>query len=338
MAQKFIDQTTPQPNGKIGDDAFTAFEKLNDNARDVETRLKPLESGIGEVGDDVAALQLGLQQETQARQQADAAMDARLIGKNMLINCGLPINQRVFAGGALAAGAYGYDRWKAGAGGCNVTINAATGVFTHTSGPLQQIVEAPVLAWGQPLTISVENPSGNITVNVGGATGTITSGTGRRGVTVTPSGSGNMTVQLTATGVTYSHPQLERGSAATPFDARPIAAELAMCQRYYEKSYTFDVKPGAVTAAGRVSVANTAVTGGTIYSAPAFRVEKRTVPSVTVWASNNAPISGAVAQDDGSIASNATLLGAGTASFDLRWTNTAGRWGGFFHWVADAEL
>ncbi|CAM4175958.1 hypothetical protein CR156_17010 [Stenotrophomonas lactitubi] len=201
MAQKIIDLLTQHPTW-VGDLFPVAFGKCNDNFTELYAAI-------------AAAIAVG--------------------GRNMLINCGSPINQRGFAGGALAAGVYGYDRWKAGAGGCNVAINTTTGVFTHSSGPLQQIVEAPLLAWGQPLTISVENPSGSITVSVGGATGTITSGSGRRGVTLTPSGSGNMTVQLTATGVTYSRPQLERGSAATAFDARPVAQELALCRRYFER-------------------------------------------------------------------------------------------------------
>ncbi|KAF1016173.1 MAG: hypothetical protein GAK31_01662 [Stenotrophomonas maltophilia] len=177
MALQKIDIDIVYPNSKSGDPARLMTQKINANFEEVYGAL-----GIG----------------------------------NMLINCGVPINQRDFAGGALAAGAYGYDRWKAGTGGCNVTINASTGVFTHTSGPLQQVVEAPQLAWGKKLTISVEDPSVSITVSVGGATGTITAGSGRRGVTVTPSGSGNMVVQLTATGATYSRPKLERGIRREP--------------------------------------------------------------------------------------------------------------------------
>lgn len=200
MAREIIDTTTDHGSYK-GDPAKVAFGKTNSNF-----------------------------------EQLFAATDvvASLGGANMLISCGVPVNQGGFAGGALAAGAYGYDMWKAGTGGCNVTINAATGVFTHTSGPLQQIVESPLLAWGRPLTISVEDPTGDVAVSVGGATGTITAGAGRRGVTVTPSGSGNMTVQLTATGASYSRPKLERGSVATPFVPVPLALDLAMVQRYFE--------------------------------------------------------------------------------------------------------
>ncbi|TIE20987.1 hypothetical protein DI041_04075 [Stenotrophomonas maltophilia] len=314
MARQIIDIDTVQPNGKKGDPARLMSQKVNGNFAE----LYGLLGGLAAVG-----------------------------GVNMLINCGLPINQRVFAGGALAAGAYGYDRWKAGAGGCNVTINATTGVFTHTSGSLQQIVEAPVLAWGQPLTISVENPSGSITVSVGGATGTITSGTGRRGVTVTPSGSGNMTVQLTATGVSYSRPQLERGSAATAFDARPAALELLLCQRYYETSFEDGVAPSLGAASG-LSMQSTGYTSGRVRLAfVPFKVRKRAAPAMTAFTDSlaNPPRAGGFA-----IYNASNYPSAAIAWVDVNQTGC----GGFLdyssgitvgqsywtrgNWTADAEL
>lgn len=161
-----------------------------------------------------------------------AALDA-LSFKNRLINGDFAINQRAFAGGALAAGVYGFDRWKAGTGGCNVSLSG--GVLTHTSGPLVQVMEAPGLA-STTVTVSVEDPSGSISVDVDGATGTITAGAGRRGVSIAvPSGStGNVTLTLTATGVTYKRVQLEVGATATAFDVRHPAIVLQLCQRYYQ--------------------------------------------------------------------------------------------------------
>ena len=42
-------------------------------------------------------------------------------GTNLLVNGDMAINQRGFAGGALAAGAFGYDRWKAHASGASLS-------------------------------------------------------------------------------------------------------------------------------------------------------------------------------------------------------------------------
>ncbi|MDH6329799.1 hypothetical protein M2299_000599 [Stenotrophomonas sp. 1278] len=75
MPQKFIDQTTIQPDGKPGDDAFTAFAICNDNFQDAEARLVALEAGGGETGDR-------LDNEISARTAADAALGARIDAAN----------------------------------------------------------------------------------------------------------------------------------------------------------------------------------------------------------------------------------------------------------------
>jgi len=42
--------------------------------------------------------------------------------------------------------------------------------------------------------------------------------------------------------------QLEKAAAATSFEVRPIGTELALCQRYFCKTYNLDVPPGATSA------------------------------------------------------------------------------------------
>lgn len=155
-------------------------------------------------------------------------------GYNYLINGDMFVNQRSFAGGALSAGVYGYDRWKAGTGGANISVNTTTYLITHTSGPITQVIESPGLS-GITVFVSVEDPSGSISVSLDGVTGTITSGSGRRGVSLTlPSGStGNVTLILTATGVTYKRVKVERGVIATPWFSLPLALTVLSCQRYY---------------------------------------------------------------------------------------------------------
>jgi hypothetical protein len=154
--------------------------------------------------------------------------------RNLLINGDLGINQRAFAGGSLSAGTYGFDRWKAGAGGC--TLSRATDGTLTLNGALEQVVEAPRLA-SKTVTLSVENPSGDIPVVVGSQSGTITAGTGRRGVTLTllSGDSGDITVRLNpSSSRTFSRIKLEVGSAASAWHEPDLCDELMRCQRYFE--------------------------------------------------------------------------------------------------------
>ena len=66
--------------------------------------------------------------------------------------------------------------------------------------------------------------------------------------------------------------QLEKGSTATSFDYRPYGTELALCQRYYEKSYNQTDVPGTSTITGAISFIAT-TTGA--YQAVFFKVPKR---------------------------------------------------------------
>lgn len=262
--------------------------------------------------------------------------------KNLLINGAFRLNQRVFAGGALAAGVYGYDRWKAGTGGCNVSVNATTFVVTHTSGPLVQIMEAPRLA-GEVVTVSVLSPSGSVSVNVDGQTGTITAGSGRRSATVTvPGGStGDVTLTLTATGVTYSDVQLERGGAATTFEFRPAAMELALAQRYYEKSYALATAPGSITTLGQAQYFLTPLPSAaytpTVYAQ--FKVNKRATPTMT-WYSTTTGASGVLTDNpNGSNPAITTQsVGVVVASAGAMMTGSNSTINMSGQWTSDSEL
>ena len=67
------------------------------------------------------------------------------MAQNLIINGQFEINQRGFVSGAtLAAGAYGHDRWKAGANGCTYTYTQGTNgitLLTILEGSLLQVVE-----------------------------------------------------------------------------------------------------------------------------------------------------------------------------------------------------
>jgi hypothetical protein len=82
--------------------------------------------------------------------------------------------------------------------------------------------------------------------------------------------------------------QLEKGSTATSFDYRPYGTELALCQRYYEKSYNDGTAIGTATTVGVVGQSGlqgvtTTTEAGTYVT---FKVTKRATPTISVWDGN----------------------------------------------------
>lgn len=130
--------------------------------------------------------------------------------------------------------------------------------------------------------------------------------------------------------------QLELGDAPTDFEIRPEATELILCQRYGEKSYDVDTQPGTGTVSGRCGGGMSVVQASIHYFNQPFKVTKRTAPAVTIYnPGSGAP--GGVADSNGSTVST-NLGGANQNSFELNWSNASGRWGGWFHYFADAEI
>jgi len=78
--------------------------------------------------------------------------------------------------------------------------------------------------------------------------------------------------------------QFELGGVATPFEHRMFNDELAMCQRYYEKSYADNVVPGTNSTDGYASF-GTCDTASNLYfnSTVRFTVPKRATPSTSLW-------------------------------------------------------
>jgi len=77
--------------------------------------------------------------------------------------------------------------------------------------------------------------------------------------------------------------QLEKGSTATSFDYRPYGTELALCQRYYEKTYSTGTAVGTNTSEGYISFTTTSNNNSFIVWAIRPKVEKRAAPTVTGW-------------------------------------------------------
>jgi len=77
--------------------------------------------------------------------------------------------------------------------------------------------------------------------------------------------------------------QLEAGEQATPFEHRSFADELAACQRYYQKSYNYDVAPGTNTQVGATYNVTQATSSYPSAGYSHFKVEMRAVPTITSY-------------------------------------------------------
>ncbi len=149
--------------------------------------------------------------------------------RNRVIDGNFAINQRgQVSGTALAAAAYGHDRWKAGASGCTYTFAAATPdtLLTVTAGTLTQVIEAANVEGGT-YTLSW----------TGTATARVYQGTAAGSYVASPlvvtglSAGANTTIEFSLG--TLGKVQFEPGPVATPFERRSISIELMLCQRYY---------------------------------------------------------------------------------------------------------
>ena len=143
--------------------------------------------------------------------------------------------------------------------------------------------------------------------------------------------------------------QLEVGGVATDFERRPFPQELALCQRYYAKSYDAGVDPGTINGSGRVSLTTrqsvAASTAGSIREKDVdWPAGMRDTPTVVLYSDNtgtSAAIRNISAGNDRSGVTAASIghgrsselsvdaTGANAISLDHQLS---------FHFTADAEL
>jgi len=148
---------------------------------------------------------------------------------------------------------------------------------------------------------------------------------------------------LTTAGATFeiTNVKLEVAPAASPFRRRPFQQELALCQRYYEKSYDPGVLPGTVLArTGQEFFGFWGTTNATYSFGIRFKVPKRAQATVTVYS----PTTGASGNVDNNTSADITAAPAqiGLEGFQVGTTTSftpAAIGGGLrVHWTADARL
>jgi hypothetical protein len=205
----------------------------------------------------------------QTAAQVTTTVTAATRNQNYANNTGFSVNQRTYVSGtALASGAFGHDRWKAGAGGCTYTFSQSPGpstTITITAGTLQQVVEGAALAGG-----------GYMLSWTGTAQGRVGAGSyAAAPVTIASITAGaNTTIEFNAG--TLSQVRLEAGTAVTPWAALLPRDELSNCQRFFAT--------GGVVGGGP-----TASTGQTLYVPYSLPVTMRANPTIAITnnSSNN---------------------------------------------------
>jgi hypothetical protein len=198
---------------------------------------------------------------------------------NILINSNFLVNQRAYVSGtALATNAYGVDRWKATSNNSSMTFTySANGypVTINSGGSFAQIIEQFNIPGSGSYTLSWSGTATGRVYNSGSTAPSYAASP----VTVTLDGTANVVVEFEATGgtKTLEKVQLEKGTSATNWrlQSNGYEAELAKCQRYYQRQI--------VTSGTEMAVS---VSGSSVSMSSLLPVEMRTDPTTSTTMTN----------------------------------------------------
>ncbi|WDH25128.1 hypothetical protein [Pseudomonas chlororaphis] len=258
--------------------------------------------------------------------------------RNLIMNPLFNINQRLYGAEATtAAGQYTFDRWRVVTSGQSLPSQANKNgrIVIPPAGGIEQVIEGSFINGGT-YTLSWE----------GTATATINNTAITNGAQITLVAGSNTTIKFTGGYLFY--PKLELGSVPTGYEDRSYGEELILCQRYYEKSYPFDARPGSTSGVASPNASNGMTlscsgSGTRAMGRSKFSVEKRAVPTVRYWDQNMAISCFSAGNSDGTIQTN----GFNSDPFRIVLASTAYIWAHcarfagdtfFCHWEASAEL
>lgn len=224
-----------------------------------------------------------------AGQTNHVALFNQLGTKNVVINGGFTVNQRVYVSAAvLASGSYGHDRWKAGAGGGDYSFTQLahnTTITIAANKTLIQVVEDKNVVGGQYVLSWTGTCQARYGLNSATPSGSYASSpiviTGQTAGTTMSIEFGNG-----ASAGTLGTVQLEVGTAdPTDFEKRTFQQELALCQRYYWKSFPYATAPAQATGGQVGAIGYLVRLAGINYDSAGviFPVVMRATPTVTFY-------------------------------------------------------
>lgn len=137
----------------------------------------------------------------------------------------------------------------------------------------------------------------------------------------------------------FAYVGVNAGDVALPYQARSFGEDLAICQRYFEKSYPYEVVPGT-SLSGNNAVLFRAYDGYTPYSlVVSYKVAKRISPTVTLYATGTGNSNNITKTSDNSDV-YARVINNDDKSFTL--DNNSGTWTSnqqySFQFTADARI
>lgn len=133
--------------------------------------------------------------------------------------------------------------------------------------------------------------------------------------------------------------QLEVGSIATPFERRQYGQELALCQRYYQKTYDISVAPATATRTGMIGGVNYS-NSTNVGAGVTFPVRMRADPTVTVYdgAGTSGKCSALVGPSGSWTDNNASLTVVLAGEQGFNYNTSVNSVSCMIHYTASAEL
>jgi hypothetical protein len=300
------------------------------------------------------------------------------VAENILINGGMEFWQRGLSFSSPAQGVYTADRWKMNRdNGFTYTVSQESTIIDGVAGfslknlitvipgaafgmSFQQVIENYGAYAGKTLSFTIRARSSNPNTTVMITDGVVsTFGSKHSGGGAFETLGVTKTISAATTGISIFFGQVNNGSATgtdyydsamltvsdigCPYIPKNYQAELAQCQRYYEKSYLPNVAPGTSTTTNPFQNIANGGTGQSFSAWISFKVDKRTNPTVTVydvsgnsgkfdWGTLGAAFTSRTSQP---VTSAAVI---GTWGFHVSQAVNATDNGCGGHWTASAEL